>query len=210
MYTNTPLALLSTPKFETGKVSANNVCLNPLRACNPLTERSIQDEPFTIEASHMALSHNAFIRGYNSIYQQAPRIQSLADKVDFAGYCVAWVDCVLQHHHYEETELFPNLNKAAGQKDLMTGAVHQHEAFYGGMEELKKYLLEKGGDFSSREVIRIMESFQEPLYNHLKAEPGEIVALAKYSTAEKPIDILGIANTAGEFVSADPDINIRS
>lgn len=160
---------------------------------------SLQDDPFTIEASHMALSHNAFIRGYNTIYQQAHRVQNPADKADFAGYCVAWVDCVLQHHHYEETELFPILNKAAGRTDLMAGAVHQHEAFYSGMEELKKYLLERGADFSSREVVRIMESFQEPLYSHLKAEPGEIVALAKYSTPDKPVDILDIADAAGEF-----------
>lgn len=43
-----------------------------------------------------------------------------------------------------------------------------------------------------------MDSFMEPLYNHLKAEPGEIVALSKYHTAEHPIDILGIADAAGK------------
>lgn len=41
----------------------------------------------------------------------------------------------------------------------------------------------------------------EPLYKHLKAEPGVIVGLAKYSTAERPIDILGIADTAGKHLS---------
>lgn len=73
----------------------------------------------------MALSHNAFIRGFNSIYQQAPRIQA-ADKQDFVGYCIAWHDCVSQHHHYEETEFFPSLDKAAGKNGLMDGAVDQH------------------------------------------------------------------------------------
>ncbi|KAK8022546.1 hypothetical protein PG993_013313 [Apiospora rasikravindrae] len=48
IYTDTPLPLMLTPKFQTGK-----------------------DDPFTIVASQMALSHNAFIRGFNSIYQQA-------------------------------------------------------------------------------------------------------------------------------------------
>lgn len=43
-----------------------------------------------------------------------------------------------------------------------------------------------------------MDSFMEPLYNHLKAEPGEIVALSRYNTAEHPIDILGIADAAGK------------
>lgn len=100
----------------------------------------------------MALSHNAFIRGFNSIYQQAPRVEQSADKTDFVGYCLAWIDCVLAHHHYEETELFPNINKAAGKTDLMASAVHQHEAFYSGMEQLKSYLEEKGDAFSGAEV----------------------------------------------------------
>lgn len=117
-----------------------------------LTKSSIQDDPFTIEASHMALSHNAFIRGFNSIYQQAPRVENPVDKIDFVGYCLAWIDCVIAHHRYEETELFPNVNKSAGETELMAGAVHQHEAFYGGMEKLKVYLEKKGGDFSGAEV----------------------------------------------------------
>lgn len=44
-----------------------------------------------------------------------------------------------------------------------------------------------------------MDLFKEPLYDHLKAEPGEIVALTKYSTTDKPIDILGIADAAGKL-----------
>lgn len=77
----------------------------------------------------MALSHNAFIRGFNSIYQQAPRVPD-ADKLDFAGYCIAWHDCVHQHHHYEETELFPNLDKAAGKTGLMRTAFDEHGALW--------------------------------------------------------------------------------
>ncbi|KAK7957720.1 hypothetical protein PG988_012568 [Apiospora saccharicola] len=155
LYTDSPLPLIPTPKFQTGK-----------------------DDPFTIEASHMALSHNAFIRGFNSIYQQAPRLELTSDKASFVGYCLAWVDCVVTHHHYEETELFPNIDKAAGQRGLMNGAVHEHEAFYG--------------------LLEIMDSFKDALHSHLKSEPPAIAALAKYSTAEKPIDILVIAETAGK------------
>jgi hypothetical protein len=71
----------------------------------------------------MALRHNAFIRGFNSNYQHAPRVQTPADKADFVGYCIAWVDCVEQHHRYEETEFFPAIDKATGKKGLMSGAV---------------------------------------------------------------------------------------
>jgi len=175
MYTDFPLALIATPQFETSK-----------------------DDPFTVEGSHMALSHNAFIRGFNSIYQTAPRLTLPADKKDFVGYCLAWVDCVSTHHHYEETELFPNINKAAGQTGLMAGAVHEHEIFHGGMEKFKSYLLNKSHNFNSDELIAIMDSFKEPLWNHLKAEPPAIVALAKYSTPDKPIPVLEIADAAGK------------
>ncbi|KAI1427697.1 hypothetical protein F5Y12DRAFT_736499 [Xylaria sp. FL1777] len=102
MYTDMPLAILTTPQFETGET-----------------------DPFTIEASHMVLSHNAFIRGFNSIYQQAPRVQA-ADKADFVGYCLAWHDCVEAHHRFEETELFPAINKACGRTELMSTAVKEH------------------------------------------------------------------------------------
>ena len=145
----------------------------------------------------MALSHNAFIRGFNTIYQQAPRLTD-SDKKDFAEYCTAWVDTVLTHHHYEETDFFPNVNKAAGRTDLMAGAVHEHDAFQTGLQRFKAYLQDAGAGFGSGELIRIMDSFKEPLHKHLSSEPGEIVALAKYSTPENPIDVLAIADAAGK------------
>ncbi|KAK7927506.1 hypothetical protein PG985_004504 [Apiospora marii] len=196
-YTNAPLPLLSTPRFETGKVGRIQ---QPPSMPNPRLTKddwSLQDDPFTIEASHMALSHNAFIRGFNSIYQQAPRLKLPADKSDFVGYCLAWMECVEIHHHYEETALFPSIDKAAGQKGLMDAAVHEHETFYSGLDRMKKYLRDKGSSFAAGELLAIMDSFKEALHSHLKSEPPAIAALAKYDTAEHPIDIAKIANAAG-------------
>lgn len=105
-------------------------------------------------------------------------MQNPTDKTNFIGYCLAWIECVAAHHHYEETEFFPNVYKAAGQKCPMDSAIHEHEAFYGGMDGMKKYLSEKGVDFSAADLLNIMDSVKEPLYSHLKAEPGAIVALA--------------------------------
>ncbi|KAI1180187.1 hypothetical protein F4777DRAFT_364419 [Nemania sp. FL0916] len=173
MYTDTPLAILPTPQFETGET-----------------------DPFTIEASHMTLSHNAFIRGFNSIYQQAPRVPH-ADKADFVGYCIAWHDCVDAHHSYEETDFFPNINKACGRTDLMSAAVDEHAKFYGGMARMKAYLQHTGAKFDADELLAIMDSFKGALHAHLTAEPPAIVALRQYSTAERPIDILGLAEAAG-------------
>ncbi|KAM0127325.1 hypothetical protein ACHAP3_008893 [Botrytis cinerea] len=152
----------------------------------------------------MALSHKSFIRSFNSIYQQAPRIQSRVDKKDFLT--------VDQHHHYEDTEFFPAIEKAAGHKGLMDGAVDQHvcskkeeelsnkvaAAFHDGLERFKSYLQEKRPSFLSEELIQIMDSFSEPLYSHLKEEPQIIADLSQYNTPETPIDILAIAAEAGK------------
>ncbi|CAJ2508337.1 Uu.00g133630.m01.CDS01 [Anthostomella pinea] len=172
LYTDVPLAVIHTPRYETSKT-----------------------DPFTVEASKMALSHNAFIRGFNSIYQQAPRLLP-GDKSDFVGYCIAWHDCVEAHHRYEEDHFFPNVNKAAGLTGLMDSAVHEHASFHDGMERFKSYLRTEGVGFSATELLAIMDSFKEPLHSHLRAEPPLIAALAKYSTHDNPIDILEIANAA--------------
>lgn len=83
----------------------------------------------------MALSHNSFIRGFNSIYQQAPRVTS-PDKADFAAYSLAWHSCVEQHHHYEEKEFFPAVDKAAGKTGLMGHAVQEHGESFPPNEKL--------------------------------------------------------------------------
>ena len=76
----------------------------------------------------MTLSHNSFIRGFNSIYQQAPRIKPV-DYKDFIGYCLAWHTCIEVHHHYEETLFFPAIEEAVGEKGIMDGEVEQHGQF---------------------------------------------------------------------------------
>jgi len=77
----------------------------------------------------MALSHNSFIRGFNSIYQQAPRIGNVPSEIkQFIDYCLAWRTLVFTHHHYEETELFPAIEQATGVKGVMDGEVKEHGA----------------------------------------------------------------------------------
>jgi hypothetical protein len=58
--------------------------------------------------------------------------------------------------------------------------------------------MEKRPEFSPEELINMIDSFSEPLYNHLKEEPDMIVALAQYSTADNPIDIVALALAAGK------------
>jgi hemerythrin-like domain-containing protein len=76
----------------------------------------------------MCISHNSFIRGFNSIYQQAPRLKR-SDCPDFIAYALAWHRLVEEHHHYEETGLFLEIDKATGQQGVMSHEVEQHGKF---------------------------------------------------------------------------------
>ncbi|MCJ1475920.1 hypothetical protein MMC13_004584 [Lambiella insularis] len=187
LYADSPLPLLETPKQKTGKTDG-----------------------FTEEGSHMTISHNVMIRGYNSIIQQAPRL-SAADHKDFIAYSMAWHRYVHDHHRYEETLLFPAIEEATGEKGVMDGQAEQHATFHDGLDRFKAYLLTltgKEADFSASKLIEIMESFAKPLYDHLAAEPDAIQALARFETPEKPIDIVAIAlETGKKVVNLDYTLN---
>lgn len=74
-------------------------------------------------------------------------------------------------------------------------------AFHSGLEALKSYLVTLAGhefDFSSTKLIEIMDSFSKPLYSHLRSEPDVLLALSRFSTPQKPIDLVEIASTAGK------------
>jgi hypothetical protein len=58
--------------------------------------------------------------------------------------------------------------------------------------------MEKRSEFSPEGLINMIDSFSDPLYNHLKEEPDMIVALAQYSTADIPIDIVTLALAGGK------------
>lgn len=124
MYIDAPLALLTTPASVTGNVSVYLFIFNRGLTCDHVLTK-LQHDSFTQEASHMTLSHNSFIRGFNSIYQQAPRITE-SDSKDFIGYCLAWHACVDEHHRYEETKLFPAIEEAVGEKGVLDGEVDEH------------------------------------------------------------------------------------
>lgn len=83
---------------------------------------------YTEFGSHMALVHNVIIRGYNSIYLQAPHVKR-ADVVDFLHYCLAWYIVVVCHHDSEEHVLFPDIEKATGVKGIMDVDVQEHGKF---------------------------------------------------------------------------------
>ncbi len=62
----------------------------------------------------MALGHNVFIRGMNSIYRQAPYIKP-EDHMDFINYAKCWAEVLDAHHTMEETSLFPQIEARTGE-----------------------------------------------------------------------------------------------
>jgi hypothetical protein len=181
----------------------------------------------------MTLSHNSIIRGFNSIYQQAPRIGVSSNK-DFIAYCLAWQKLVHTHHYYEEIGFFPAIEEATGQKGIMDSAVNEHgksrnsshsphfrdpwlnkiytATFHDGLEQFKTYLESltlHEEDFSASELLKIMDSFSTALHAHLATEPDQIADLARFSTPEKPIDIEKIAAEIGKKqVTLDFALNV--
>ena len=80
---------------------------------------------FTSGATHMALLHNSILRGYNSIYQQAPHILE-QDKTEFVGYCLTWFKFVKSHHDDEEATLFTKIEELLDDKTVFEGTHKEH------------------------------------------------------------------------------------
>ncbi len=135
----------------------------------------------------MALLHNAILRGYNSIYQQAPHVQP-PDKAAFIGYALTWYKFVKSHHDDEEATLFTKVEELLGDKAIWGQTHKEHEAFLGGLGEFQSYLssLESPEDFSGDKLRGIMSSFQEPFDAHFHSEIGTISRLAEHPNAPKP------------------------
>ncbi|KAK7755656.1 hypothetical protein SLS62_002267 [Diatrype stigma] len=128
MYTATPLAVLHTPKFETGEA-----------------------DPFTLEVSKMTISHNAFIRGFNSIYQQALCLPP-ADEAQLYLMTVVFLDRGMINY-------------------LIPTGVWACPGYHDDLERSKSYLLEEDAGSSPSKLIAVMDSLKDLPHSPLNAEP---------------------------------------
>lgn len=144
-------------------------------------------------AADMANAHNIFIRGLNSIYQQAPYITQSTDIHDFAFFVSSWVDSVHHHHHGEETVLFPALEsiaKSAGAlESVMDANVTEHQAFEKGLNILKGYvskIIDEKGEkekyYDAAQLKHIIDEFGSALVTHLHGEITTLLALEKFDS----------------------------
>ncbi|KAH8722529.1 hypothetical protein GQ44DRAFT_711616 [Phaeosphaeriaceae sp. PMI808] len=145
-----------------------------------------KNDIFTTGAAHMAHIHNAILRGYNSIYLQAPHIKE-GDKAAFIGYASTWFRFVKSHHDDEEAELFPAVEKVLGEQDVWEETHAEHESFLAGLAEYDAYLtnLPSPTDFDGKKLVAIMSGFQEAFRHHFHNEIATIAAFANLPNAPK-------------------------
>ncbi|KAL1966602.1 hypothetical protein VTN77DRAFT_4013 [Rasamsonia byssochlamydoides] len=160
-WADTPLPLVKTPMFETGK-----------------------DDAFTKGASHMALIHNAILRGFNTIYLQAPHVKA-ADYADFIGYSLTWYNFVRKHHDEEEATLFPKVDELLGKKKGLLDTIYEeHASFLDGLTRFHDYLApfyagkQKKETFDGAKLVSIMDSFAEQFRHHFHSEIATIASWA--------------------------------
>lgn len=130
----------------------------------------------------MALLHNAILRGFNTIYLQAPHVKPV-DYGEFIGYSLTWVKFVQKHHDDEEAELFPKVEELIGRKGALHKAYEEHATFMDGLIKFRDYLLplsEQGqdGSFDGKTLQSIMDTFADAFGHHFRSEIGIIAGLA--------------------------------
>jgi hypothetical protein len=137
----------------------------------------------------MALLHNAIIRGYNSIYLQAPNVPS-TDYADFIGYSLTFIKFVKAHHDAEEASLFPQcleiLSKKGedGDREIWGKSHDEHEAMMPPLLKMEEYLngLKSPGDYAADALVPLLEDIRGPLKLHLHSEIEVIASLSKFGS----------------------------
>ncbi|KAG6009139.1 hypothetical protein E4U21_003208 [Claviceps maximensis] len=161
----------------------------PIKLVGTPWARTQKDDLLTTAATHMALLHNALIRGFNSIYVQAPLVQT-DDVDDFIGYALTWHKFLVSHHDDEEEKLFPDMEGVL-KDDLIWGDMkaehglrssHFSETFLPGLQAFSAHLKTHNSTtgLSPTTLLAIMDSFREPLEHHLHHEVDVMSALAAH------------------------------
>lgn len=142
----------------------------------------------------MAHTHNAILRGLNSIYLQSPYINTTAnlnDKSDFLFFTKTWASWVTHHHKIEEEILFPGFERVTGVSGLMARDVRQHHGFERELQGLSKYVSEVTAEEVRGDEIRgRIEEFGERFRVHLEQEVEGLVGLGVYE--EEQEELLGV------------------
>ncbi|THW20385.1 hypothetical protein D6C85_10078 [Aureobasidium pullulans] len=143
-----------------------------------------KEDIWTKGATHMALLHNAILRGFNTIYLQAPHVKP-EEYSDFVGYSLAWYRFVKSHHDDEEAELFPKVDQVLKEKGIWDETHQEHESFLVGLGDFHSYLstLPTASTFDGTKLVTIMDTFRKPFAHHFHHEISTIASFATLSSA---------------------------
>jgi hemerythrin-like domain-containing protein len=133
----------------------------------------------------MALAHNMFIRGLNSIYLQAPLIHEPKDAADLFIFCKAWIMVIELHHKAEETTLFKDLEKYTYDDNLFASERDQHVHIHEGLDRFRKYITEtKPEAYQWNDLESVLDSFSAVLKTHLTDEIEVLLKLRDTSVTD--------------------------
>ncbi|KAM7222502.1 hypothetical protein V8F06_001996 [Rhypophila decipiens] len=179
--------LLSRAPFKMVSVPPSNPWADePMKLITTPQYQTKTTDIFTSGATHMALLHNSILRGYNSIYQQAPHLMD-QDKADFIAYALVWYKFVKSHHDDEEENLFTKVEEVLQDKTVFEETHKEHESFLAGLASFQEYLtsLKSPAEFSSDRLLEIMSSFQQPFETHFHSEISTIAKLSEHPNVPK-------------------------
>ncbi|KAH0597591.1 hypothetical protein MHUMG1_04970 [Metarhizium humberi] len=206
-----PLKLVDTPWTLSQKV------------CLPASLNDL----FTTAATHMALLHNAIVRGYNSIYLQAPHVRG-DDVPDFAAYALTWHKFLVSHHDDEEAKLFPDMAGILRDDGIWGNMTQEHgthypretpmfscctqgtyhadadfiaESFLPGLAAFQALLNTTDATAYDAGALRgVMDSFAADLSAHLHNEVAVMAAMAAHENAPARESLRGAL--AGDMLKA--------
>ena len=134
-------------------------------------------------ATEMSYIHNTILRGLNSIYLQAPLVNSPHDIRDLLFFCGAWVKMAKHHHEIEESGFFPAIEKFTQKPGLMEGKIQQIHEFLPGMHRFLEYVQSTSPEEHRWESFEdIVDSFAPVLVKHLKDTIDTLLALVEYDS----------------------------
>ncbi|KID98134.1 hemerythrin HHE cation binding domain-containing protein, partial [Metarhizium majus ARSEF 297] len=172
----------------------------PLKLVDTPWTLNQKNDLFTTAATHMALLHNAIVRGYNSIYLQAPHVRG-GDVPDFAAYALTWHKFLVSHHDDEEAKLFPDMVGILRDDGIWGNMTQEHESFLPGLAAFQALLNTTDATAYDAGALRgVMDSFAADLSAHLHNEVAVMAAMAAHENAPARESLRGAL--AGDMLKA--------
>ena len=123
------------------------------------------------------------IRGINSIFNQAPHIHKDEDIADFLFFVRSWANWVADHHHLEETIMFPSFEKVMDKPGFLQANIEQHHAFEPGLKQLQAFANNTiPKDYKFEALQGIIQDFASGLQQHLHDEIPTLLAMRPYNS----------------------------